>query len=240
MFLEPRPIDIERLAGGSSVAVPRIWLESDERMRRVVERVDSSRNKRRVAQAIQPFCTDPPAGTYDEICIVIHPHGQGEEMTVTFEGLAHDPVGSDRIKFMLRADSRRPGYVLESKEKLVEPAWSGGCVSRELRRELLRLLPAEKVVWEVSERFSRAVDDSEMGWDWHPRWNFERVSTPDVKRRLDSFFEGRDCPFAVLGSWSFTTEDKDWTSSGVRVRVVFDPLVPQVVAAWSEDWQMLL
>ena len=239
MVLEPKAIDIERLAGGSSVAVPRIWLESDERMRRVVERVDSSRNKRRVAQAIQPFCTDPPAGTYDELCIVIHPHGQGEEMTVTFEGLAHDPVGSDRIKFMLRAGSRRPGYVLESKEKLVEPAWSGGCVSRELRRELLRLLPAEKVVWEVSERFSRAVDDSEMGWDWHPRWNFGKVSTPEVNRGLDALFEGLKVPLAVLGSWSFTTEEKDWRASGVRVRVVFDLTGPEVAAAWSEEWHML-
>ena len=222
------------------MAVPRIWLESDDRMRRVVERMDSSRNKRRAAEAVRPFCTEPPQGAYDELHIVIHPHGQGEEMTVTFEGTTHDPAGSDRIKFRLRAESRGPGYALVSKEKLIGPAWSGGCVGGELRRELLRLLPAERVVWEVSERFSRAVDDSEMGWDWHPKWNFDRVPTPDVKRNLDALFEGKGCPFAVLGSWSFTTEDKEWTTSGVRVRVVFDPLPPEVVAVWSEDWQMLL
>lgn len=239
MAVELKPIDVERLVEASSVVVPALWLESDERMRRVVERLDSTRNRRRAAEAIQPFCTHPPGGPYDEIRVTIHPHGEGEEMTVAFEGLTRDPVGSDRVKFRLRADPRRPGWLLGSKEKLLEPAWSGGCVGGEPRRELMRLLPSDKVVWEVSERFSRAVDDSEMGWDWHPRWNFDRVSTPDAKKRLGALLEGRDCPLAVLGSWSFTTEEKEWRASGVRVRVVFDPVEPAVVAAWSEEWHML-
>ncbi len=238
MAVDLKPIDVERLVEKSSVAVPRLWLESGEKMRGVIERVDSTRTKRRAAEAIQPFCVNPPGGPYDGLSIVIHPHGQGEEITVTFEGIVLEPFGSDRMKFGLRADPQRPGYLLDSKEKLVEPAWGGGCLAPALRRELIKLLPAEKVVWELSERFSRAVDDTEMEWDWQPGWNLDRVSTPDAGKNLDGILEGKDCPFAVLGSWSFAVEEKEWMTSGVRVRVVFNPAGPAVAAAWSEEWHM--
>ena len=217
--------------------VPEWRIEQDEALRALAERLMTTRNRRRIAEATYQFLASPREVFYEETAGHVRILEGGRFIEVRYVFTAER--GQDAYRFLLRREEGGLVYLVEEKQKMVQEPWGGGTLPREVTERMLPAIRKHPIVWELSERIVRTVEPEEVNWDWQPAWNLENIGVPNRSGTLAEIVGKAPPRYVVLATWELSLEEHEWGASGYRVQAVVDPREDIVLGAWEDEWYAL-